>query len=167
MPAKSRRCWRGCSCRRSREGVIQRRRRCPSLKRFAVVSDIGPDVPFDRLALRQDRHRGVVAMQTFGRQNVGLDQRMQRLQRAAVQAPTWSASVDTLRSMPSRRYRSLCRFSGWCWPNFSNRIIASRFGPGEATRRHMERRWRLRDRLTPPARELLAHRLDHLPGSGR
>ena len=35
--------------------------------------------------------------------------------------------------------------------------------PGEAARRHMERRRRLRDRLAVPARELLAHRLDHLP----
>ncbi len=33
--------------------------------------------------------------------------------------------------MPSRRYRSLWRFSGWCWPNFSNRIIASKFGPAK------------------------------------
>ena len=33
--------------------------------------------------------------------------------------------------MPSRAYRSLCRFSGWCWPNFSNRIIAKRFGPAK------------------------------------
>ena len=60
-------------------GVIQRRRRRPSLKR-PVVADIGPDVPLDRLALRQDRHRGVVAVQPFGRQDVGLDQRMKRLQ---------------------------------------------------------------------------------------
>ena len=35
--------------------------------------------------------------------------------------------------------------------------------PGEAARRHMERRRRLGDRLTCPAGELLAHRLDHLP----
>ena len=32
--------------------------------------------------------------------------------RAVVQAPTWSASVDTLRLMPSCLYRSLWRFSG-------------------------------------------------------
>ncbi len=35
--------------------------------------------------------------------------------------------------------------------------------PGKAARRHMEGRRRLRDRLATPARELLAHRLDHLP----
>jgi hypothetical protein len=27
--------------------------------------------------------------------------------------------------------RSLCRFNGWCWPNFSNRIMASRLGPAK------------------------------------
>jgi hypothetical protein len=36
-------------------------------------------------------------------------------------------------------------------------------GAGKAARRHMERRGRLSDRLAIPARELLAHRLDHLP----
>ena len=38
--------------------------------------------------------------------------------------------------------------------------------PGEAARRHMERRRRLRDRLALAAREPLAHRLDHLPLAG-
>ena len=37
---------------------------------------------------------------------------------------------------------------------------------GAATRDGMERRGRLRDRLARPARELLAHRLDHLVGAG-
>src|SRR5262249_57984715 len=36
-------------------------------------------------------------------------------------------------------------------------------GAGKAAWRHIERRRRLRDRLALPARELLAHRLDHLP----
>ncbi len=31
--------------------------------------------------------------------------------------------------MPSRAYRSRCRLSGWCVPNFSNMIMASRPGP--------------------------------------
>jgi hypothetical protein len=35
--------------------------------------------------------------------------------------------------------------------------------PGKAARRHMEGRRRLRDHLALPARELLPHRLDHLP----
>ena len=59
-------------------GVIQRRRRCATVK-GPVVADIGPDVPGNRLALGQDRHGRVVAMQPFGSQDVAFDQRMQRL----------------------------------------------------------------------------------------
>src|SRR5436190_15635122 len=44
-----------------------------------VVADISPDAARYRLALGQDRHRGVVAVQTLGAQDVGLDQLMQRL----------------------------------------------------------------------------------------
>ena len=47
----------------------------------------------------------------------------------AVHAPTQSAMVETSISTPSRAYVSLCRFSGWCWPNFASRIIASSSGP--------------------------------------
>ena len=50
----------------------------------------------------------------------------------AAQVPTWSARVDRLISTPSRAKRSHCRFSGWCWPNFSNSTIASRLGPAQA-----------------------------------
>ena len=82
-------------------GVIERRRRRAPPER-PVVADIDPDVPLDRLALGQNRHGGVVAVQPLGSEHVALDQRMKRLQHRA-QAPTWSASVDTLRSMPSRR----------------------------------------------------------------
>jgi hypothetical protein len=39
-------------------------------------------------------------------------------------------------------------------------------GPGEAAWRDMERCRRLCDRLAIPTRELLAHRLDHLPLAG-
>jgi len=40
-------------------------------------------------------------VQPFCCQDMGLDQGMERPQTMA-QAPTWSASVETLRSMPSR-----------------------------------------------------------------
>ena len=45
-----------------------------------VVTDIRPDAPRHRLALGQDRHGRIVAMQSFGSQDVALDQRMKRLQ---------------------------------------------------------------------------------------
>jgi len=52
------------------------------------------------------------------------------------QAPTWSASVETLRSMPSRHSARLA-VERLVLPELSNRIMASRFGR-EAARRHME-----------------------------
>jgi len=59
-------------------------------------------VPLDRLSLHQDWHRGVIARQPLCRQNMGLDQGMERGCRALAQAPTWRASVETLRSMPTQ-----------------------------------------------------------------
>src|SRR6202171_1357939 len=60
-------------------GVIECRRRRMSAK-GTVVPDIGPDVPLDRLAFRQDRHRGVVAVHPLRRQDMSLDQGMERPQ---------------------------------------------------------------------------------------
>jgi hypothetical protein len=49
-------------------GVINRRRRRTTAKR-TIIADIGPDMPSDRFALGQDRHRRVVAVQPFRSQN--------------------------------------------------------------------------------------------------
>ena len=56
-------------------GVIQRRRRCATAKR-PVVTDVGLDVPRNRLAFGQDRHGRVVAVQPLGSQHMALDQRV-------------------------------------------------------------------------------------------
>jgi hypothetical protein len=48
---------------------------------------------------------------------------------AKVPWPTWSASVDSGRSIPSALKRVLWRLSGACMPNLSNRIVASNCGP--------------------------------------
>src|SRR5206468_3775519 len=48
---------------------------------------------------------------------------------AKVPWPTWSASVDNGRSIPSHLKRALWRLSGICMPNLSNRIVASNCGP--------------------------------------
>ena len=116
----------------------------------------------DRLALGQDRHRGVVAMQPLGGQNMGLDQRMQRLQRRR-------AGADLV---GQRREAEIDAFAPIALALPVQRLMLAELleqdhrqqvRPGEAARRHMERRRRLGDRLAVPARELLAHRLDHLP----
>src|SRR5215213_7670973 len=48
---------------------------------------------------------------------------------AKVTWPTWSASVDNGRSIPSHLKRALWRLSGICMPNLSNTIVASNCGP--------------------------------------
>jgi hypothetical protein len=58
-------------------GVINRRRRFVAAK-GPVIPDIGPNMPLDRRAFRQDRHRGVVAVQPLRRQDMGLDQGVER-----------------------------------------------------------------------------------------
>jgi hypothetical protein len=39
-----------------------------------IIADVGPEMPGDRFAFGQDRHRRVVAEQPFCSQSVGLDQ---------------------------------------------------------------------------------------------
>ncbi len=82
---------------------------------------------------------------------------------AAVQAPTWSASVETLRSMPSRRVALALPVERLVLAELLEQDHGQQVRPGKAARRDMERRRRLGDRLARPAGELLAHRLDHLP----
>ena len=82
---------------------------------------------------------------------------------AVVQAPTWSASVDRLRSMPSRPIALALPVQRLMLAELLEQDHGQQVGAGKAARRHMERRRRLGDRLAVPARELLAHRLDHLP----
>jgi hypothetical protein len=77
-------------------GVEQRRRRILAAKR-PILAHIHPDAAGFRLAFCEDRNRGVVAMQPRGGQNMALNQCVQ-----GAQAPTRSANVDRLRSIPSR-----------------------------------------------------------------
>ena len=142
-------------------GVIQRRRRRATAK-GTIVADIGPDVPRDRLALRQDRHICIVAKEPFGRQNMSLNQRVKRLQRrragADLVGQRRQAEVDAFArislALPVQRLMLA---------ELLEQDHGQKVGPGKTTRRHMERRRRLRDRLAVPAGELLAHRLDDLP----
>ena len=69
----------GMLCRSIARGVKDRRRRRPAAER-PVVAHIGPEAAGDRLALGQDRHRRVVAMEPLGRQDVAPGSAQQRLQ---------------------------------------------------------------------------------------
>ena len=93
---------------------------------------------------------------------MGLDQLMQRLQRRR-------AGADLV---GQRRHAQIDAFAGVALALPVQRLVLAELleqdhgqqvRAGEAPRRHMERRRRLRDLLAVPAGELLAHRLDHLP----
>lgn len=139
-------------------GVINDRRRRGPTER-PVVMDIAPYSSGDRLALGQDRHRGVVAMQPLGRQDMRLDQSVERHGRehaganlvgkrrdAEIDAFAFEAGAlvvqrDVLAELVEQDRRQKLR-------------------PDEAARRRMERR---RNRFAVAAGELFAHRLDHFP----
>ena len=116
----------------------------------------------DGLALDQDRHRGVIAMQPLGSQHMGLDQRMQRLQRhragTHLVGERRDAEIDALAgvalALPVQRLML---------PELLEQDHRQQVRSGKTARRHVERGGWLGDRLAVAAGELLAHRLDHLP----
>ncbi|MNV78764.1 hypothetical protein D3C71_1722760 [compost metagenome] len=61
-------------------GIVKGRRRGEASER-SIVPDIGPDAARISLSLGQDRHGGVVTMQTFGAKDMRLDQGVNGLQR--------------------------------------------------------------------------------------
>ena len=75
----------------------------------------------------------------------------------------FSARVEVLSGMPSRAKRSAWRFRGWCWPYFSNSSMARTLGPAQPRGTTWNGAGGCVIRLAIPARDLLAHGLDHLP----
>jgi hypothetical protein len=142
-------------------GIVESGRRRTSSER-PIVADIGPDVPLDRLALGQDRHGGVIAVQPFGRQNMALDQRMKRLQNrrtgADLVGQCRQAQINALSPVALALAVQRLVLTELLEQNHRQQLRS-----GKPTRRHMERCGRLGNRLAIPARELLAHCLDHLP----
>ena len=129
-----------------------------------IVAHIDPGPPGGALALGQHRHRRVVAVQAFCRQHVGLDQRVQRLQRRGARTHL----------VGQRRGAEIDPFAGVAIPLPVQRLVLpvlleqdrrQQVGTRPAARRRVERRRRLGDGLAIPAAELLPHRLDHLPAA--
>ena len=67
-------------------GITEQRRRRVRTGERLIVAHIDPGPRGVGLALGQHRHRGIVPVQTFCRQNMRLDQRVQRLQRHGAHA---------------------------------------------------------------------------------
>ena len=143
-------------------GVIEHGRRRRRAAERAVVADIGPQSAGDGLALGQDRHRGVIAMQALGRQHMGFDQAIERLQHAG-------AGPDLI---GQGRQAHLDTLTGEAFALPVERLVLAELleqdhgqqaRSGPAPRDRMERcRW-LGDLLAFPAGEFLPHRLDYLP----
>ena len=139
----------------------QRRRRIRSAER-PVVAHIDPGPPGGALAPGQHRHRGVVAMQTIRRHDMGRDQIVQGLQRHRARADLVGqgrqAQIDAFArvavALPIQRLMLAVLLE---------QDRRQQVGARPAPRRRMKRRRRLRDLLASPAGEFLAHRLDHLP----
>src|SRR5208283_1489064 len=119
----------------------------------ALVADIRPDMPSDRFSLRQEWHRGVVAMQTFASQDMGLDQRMERSQDRGAGAHL----------VGQRRHTQIDALTGVAFalpvqrlmlPELLKQDHRQKVRSGKAARRHVERRRRLRDLLAFPAGKL-------------
>ncbi len=84
---------------------------------------------------------------------------------AVVQAPTWSANVETLRLDPLAGEAVALPVQRLMLAKFVEQDHRQKVRPGKAARRHMERRRRLRDGLAGPAGEPLTDGLDHLPAA--
>ena len=129
--------------------IEQRGRRIGPAER-AIVANVDPNAARHRLAFGENRNRRVVAMQPFGRQNMGLDQSMQRTQRGGARAHL----------IGQRRKAQVDAFAGVALALAVQRLMLAELleqdhrqqaGSREAARRDMERRGRLRDRFASPA----------------
>ena len=139
----------------------QRRRRRLAAER-AVVADVGPTSCRDGLALGQHRHRRVVAVQPPRGQDVGDEALMNRLKGSA-------AGTDLVGERRQAQRHALASVAfGLAVERLMLTVLLEQdhrqqAGAGPASWDHMEWRRRLADVLAVAARELLTHRLDHLP----
>ena len=143
-------------------GVIEhrRRRRCPT--EWLVIPDIDPTSAGIGLAFGQDRHRGVIAMQAFRRQNMGLDKPQHRIQRHAARPH----GVGHRRQADRHTFPSIALglpVQRLMLAELLEQDHRQQIGPSPSPGDHMERGRRLADLLTILAGELLPHRFDHLP----
>ena len=127
-----------------------------------IITHIGPNPSGAALALRQHRHRGVVAMKALSGEHMRLDQLVERHQRRRTGA-------DMIRHGRHRQLDPLARILlalpverlmvGVLLDQHHCQEARTR----EAARDRVERRRRLRDRLARAAAELLPHMLGHEP----
>lgn len=120
----------------------------------AVVANVGPQPCLPGSAACQERHRGVVSVEPLGRQDMGLDEGMDRLQHHGADPDLVGegreAEVDALSGialgLPVQRL---------VLPKLLEEDGRQEVGSGPSPRRGVERRRRLTDPLAVSAGELL------------
>jgi hypothetical protein len=140
-----------------------RRRRRPGER--PVVAQVDPTSPGVGLALGQDWHDGVVAVQSLSREDVALDPLDQRRQRRAAAADLIGQGRQAERHALTGIAIGLT-VQGLVLPELLEQDHRQQAWAGPAAGQDMEGRRRLADLLAIAAGELLAGVLDHLPLPG-
>ncbi len=145
--------------------VIEHRSRRAGAAEGLVVANVDPTSPSVGLARGQNRHGRVIAMEPLGRHHVGLHQPQDRRERRA----------DRSHGVGHGRQRDWHTFQGVTLRLTVQRLVLTELlehdhrqkaRPRPSPCDGVEGRGRLTDLLAIAARELLAHRLDHLPPTG-
>ncbi len=145
--------------------VVEHRRRRRRPGERPVIADIGPTSTGVALALGQDRHGGVVAMQPLGGEHMGLEALEYRLHHGADRAHLVGEGGQAQGHAFAGIALGLA-VEGLMLAELLEDDHRQQARAGPAARDHMERRRRLADLLAVAAGEFLAHMLDHLPRSG-
>lgn len=114
-----------------------------------------------RLALRENRNRGVVTVQALGGEHVRFDALQKRRQHRAAGADLVGERRQGKRDTLAGIALGLA-VQGLMLPELLKQQHGKQVRSGPAAWRDMERRWWFADPLAVPARHLLAHVLDDL-----
>ena len=142
--------------------VIEHRRRRRRSAERPVVAHVNPTSPDIGLAFGQNRHDGVVAMQSLGGEHVLLDALDQRRQHGAAATHLVGQGRQAKRHALAGIAFGLA-IEWLMLPELLEQDHRQQARPGPAAGQHMEWRRRLADLLAIATGEFLADVLDHLP----
>ena len=144
--------------------VVEQRRWWIGAGERPVVADVHPQPGDVGLELGHDRHGGVIAVQPFGGQHMGLDAPIERHENGRGRADLIGERGDAERDAFAREPLGLA-VERLVLPVLLEQQHGEEARPRPPTRHDMERCGRLADGLAVAARDLFAHRLDDLPRS--
>src|SRR5439155_18922524 len=142
--------------------VVEHRRRRILPAERTIVAHINPTSPGVGLALGQDRHSRVVAVQSLGRENVSLNPPEKRRQhRAATTHLVCQGRQAERDTLPGVAFG--LAVERLMLPVLLEQDHRQQAGAGPTPGNYMKRRWSLADLLAVAAGELLGDVLAHLP----